>query len=648
MTSNGAPKKLTSKFAYAAIGWLCALFISLKYGSFYALILTAAATAVSAAFLLLGTKHSRFTMLISAAGLAGALYFSAYNANVVQKQQALAGQELTVIGTVLECDRTGNDTLRITVKGRSEKAGGIRIIAHCRDNGIYCGDEVKLHFTAVLPENTAVFDGEDYYNSRGIFLQSSGAAEAEPTGRVNRPIRAVKRLRDKTAAAILASCPGQAGAFIVSVLCADRSHLEAATTDQIYRSGLGHIFAVSGTHVVILCAFISGLIEAVISSKRLRSGIMLLILAGFAVFAGCSVSVVRACLMCGIGFSAAFFDRRDSSGNSLGAAALLITLGCPYAVTSASFLLSFSASFSFGVLSPALCRGRVSSPTARTLVSYICVFIISFPFATYFFSELSLIMVFSNLLLLPLCSVCLCCAFAFMMSGCLLSPLICLSELSAAVVIRICAAVTRSARAYAGTYHKDTLILLGVVSIAVTLFAAFRKNRKRADILLCIVCFIAVCATSSMLTALVPRDMLIIYPDGANYTALIYADGRAMIFDIGDSGRLRYRAVRDAEALHADDTRLFLTSRAYSTMLSYSEQLSDIGPVYSSVGLGSIEKMPDELFIGGVCISPMEGSDGYKAAVGVHGIALGRESIVIDGETYLPERFEDISVFRLK
>lgn len=644
MTSQSTRKKLTSKLAYAAVGWVSALSAAIIMGSLFALITAAAATVVSAAFFIKRTRHSRFMLLISAAALAGAVSFSVYNARIVKRQQALAGKEITIVGTIHECRRTASDTLRLTVKGSCEGAGRSKVIVYCRDIGISCGDRVRVTFTAELPQNSAVFDGEDYYSSQGIFLQSRGSAEVEAVGGINYPLRAVNRLRDRMSAAIAARCPGQAGAFIISALCGDKSRLDSETVSVINRSGLAHIFAVSGTHVVILCSFISLLIEAFISSKRLRSAVMLLILAGFAVFSGCSVSVIRACLMSGIGFTAAFFDRRGSSANSLGLAAILITLSCPYALTSASFLLSFTAAFSIGVLSPKLCRGRVSSRTAQLLVSYICIFIMSFPIAAYLFSEISLVWLLTNLLLLPLCSVCLTSAFLFMLTGGLFAPAIYLAELSAAAVIKVCAAVTRSPLSYTGTYHKKALIILGIIAVIVTLAAAVKRRRSGADILLCAVCFSVVCASAMILTALKPRDMLVVYPNGGDYAALLCTDDQAMIFDIGDRGRFRYNIARETEQLHARDIRLFLTSSSYSTMLRYRGELSGIGGVYAADGIGSIEAMPDELEISGVIVSY---DGGYDVSIGGHSIRLESGRIVIDGREYSAEGFEDISVFKL-
>ena len=645
MKDRPSPEKLRSKLAFASMGWLSALFAAAFAGTYRTIIIAAAATFVSAAVFALGKRLSRFALLISTAALAAGVYLYCYETQTVGAQQALAGSRVTVSGTVTALEHTASDRLSVTVKGRTDSGIKTKVSLYCADSGIVCGDKVTAVFDATLPVNTSRFEREDYLRSKSIYLTCDGNAEVAPAGGHNAVIRYVSKLRERTKGRIYAVCGKRAGSFIVSVLCGDRSGLSAEDTSALFRSGLGHIFVVSGTHIVILCAVILFMIKPLIPSKMLRSAVMIALLTAFAAFSGFSVPVVRACIMSGFGFTAVFFRRRSTSSNSLGAAAILMTLSCPYAVTSASFLMSFAASYSFGSLSPELCRDRVKSSSAKAVISYICVYIIMLPFTAYYFSELPLLSVLSNLLLIPICAVCLCLAFIFMLSGGLLTPVIRLAGILSHLLMDLCRLITRSKLSYAGTYHKTSLILCGAAAASALIYLAYRTKHSTKDTAALSGIFAAAICAVSLLSSLKAPESVTILPDRKGCTAVVWTGSDALIFDLGARAGRRYDAVRLCETLHPDETALFLTEKPYTTAEGYRLLSADIVSAYSPDDLPGLTLSPALLEAEDIRIAYSDGR--YTVSFDGHTIVLSDTEITADELHFFNEGFSDTSVIVL-
>ncbi|SDA19587.1 ComEC/Rec2-related protein [Ruminococcus sp. YE71] len=634
--------KLTVKLGFAGLGWLGGIFAVLFVGTVPSICIFTAVTFVSAVFLLRGAKYSRYAVLVSAAALAGAVCVSGYGKFTADRLRALSGSEVTVEGVVTDAVQVSGRKDRLTVKGRLEDGTRLRTTVWSENCTVGVGDRVRAVFTAAVPENTALYDGEDRAASQGIFIQSLGTAEVTRLGVGSYPLRLIGRLRRYTIASIRRRCGGQAGAFLISILCSDRSYLDADTTDAVYRSGLGHIFAVSGTHIVILSAFIMRLLTVFVRPKKLRSAVMIAILAAFAVFAGGSPSVVRACIISGFGYTAVFFGRRSHAPNSLGAAAVIITLGCPYAVTSASFLLSFSAALAANAILPALTEREERGGVKSLAVACFTIFTVTFPFAAMFFSEIPLFFAAANLLLLPVCTVCLSCAFLFMLSGCLLTPAVYAAELLAGAVIRLCGILTRIPLTYTGVSHRPQFVMLGAAGAAVVILAAVLGKEKRRSAAVCVSAALVICASASVLSLVRPADSVTIIPDSRGYTAEVVADGRLLVFDIGSGGRARYHARQTAKQNNIRRVSLFVLGNAQTTRLRYLKTLPSLGSVYAPDGSGGVLPMPNGTAVTAEKVRVTCG-DGYSVELRGHSLRLEKDSVTIDGEVYRADGFTGIS-----
>ncbi len=630
--------KLITKLGFAGLGWLGGLFAAVFVGNYASIFILAAAAFVSAAFLLFGAKYGRFMVLVSVSALAAAVWFTGYEHISTIPIRQLAGKQLSVTGTITKTE-SFTDRTRLTIKGRAD-GRKLKTTVYTDDFSLKVGDRVSAQFTAEIPETTPLYNGEDRAAENGVFIISNDIAEVTKLDSRDVVLRIIGRFREYTIRNIHRRCDSQAGAFIISILCADKSFVSDRTSDAVYRSGLGHIFAVSGTHVVILSAFIGKLLELLVRPRKLRSGVMLCLLTAFAIFAGCSPSVVRACIISGTGCLAVFFNRRDCAPNSLGAAAILITVQCPYAAFSASFLLSFSAAFAVSVLTPMLAERKLYGQT----VSCFAIFLVTLPFSAYFFNEIPLFFAAVNFLLLPLCTFCLGLSFLFMISGCLLTPALYLSELLASAVIKACGALTAVPFTYTGVTYRPQTVMIGIAgAAAVIITALFVKNKSRCSAI-CVTSALIICSALSLLSLIKPADRLTVIPCKKGYAAELVTDGDLMLFDIGSGGESAYHAKQTARQLHTERILLFTEQSSSYTRDRYLSYIPDMTAEFAQKKNGSLRPMNGTVSLGKASVI----YDGdYVIMINGHSITLGSELITIDGKEYFPEGFSDISDFAL-
>ena len=179
-----------------------------------------------------------------------------------------------------------------------------------------------------------------YYQSKGVLLTGSASvSEVQKAERV--PLRYYpQRLSEGIRIRLSQIAPPDAAPFLKAIMTGDRSSLSYGTVHDLSVAGLSHIIAVSGMHVSILI----GALYLLLGRGRKRSalvGIPVLLL--FMLLTGMSPSVVRASVMLGIFLFARLLRRENDTPTALSAAALVILLHNPWAISNLGFQLSFLA-----------------------------------------------------------------------------------------------------------------------------------------------------------------------------------------------------------------------------------------------------------------------------------------------------------------
>ena len=233
----------------------------------------------------------------------------------------------------------------------SQKPDQADIYRACR-----IGGRVTLSGKASLPEpatNPGQYDAQKASCARHICLKLSDVTlKGTDQRRGSLFLNALASLRVSLRKGAEQIFGPRNSALMSAIVLGDRSGLDAETRQLFQDGGILHVLAVSSLHVTLLGLTLYQIL------RRLRQSFLVSALAsGFLVVSYClmtgsSYSAVRAGVMFLLWLGSQITGRTFDRLTALGAAAILILLRQPLALTDAGFLLSFGCILSLALLEP--------------------------------------------------------------------------------------------------------------------------------------------------------------------------------------------------------------------------------------------------------------------------------------------------------
>ncbi len=248
---------------------------------------------------------------------------------------------------------------QVSLEGVAAEATPARIWVNLRraPPGLAPGDRIRLRARLQRPPGPAMPGGFDFARQAwfvrlGAVGFSLGAATRLPGSGGGFGL-AVAELRARVAHRIGDANPGAAGAMAAALTAGVRAGIDQATWRDMQVSGLAHILAVSGLHMVMVagsvfavCRWLLALIPPLALRypvKKPAAALALLAAAFYLVLSGASVPAQRSFVMTAVALLAVMVDRNPFSLRLLAWSALVVLLLRPEAVVGASFQLSFAA-----------------------------------------------------------------------------------------------------------------------------------------------------------------------------------------------------------------------------------------------------------------------------------------------------------------
>ena len=195
---------------------------------------------------------------------------------------------------------------------------------------------------------------------------------------------------------------GDAGALIPGMVLGDTSKQTAQFKDQMKRSGLTHLVAVSGANFAIVSGFVLWCMQFLIRRTRYRVIATAVALACFIALVRPSPSVLRAAAMAAVLLSAHVTKRKTDALPALGFAIVAVVLGDPWQSRDAGFALSVLATAGLLLFAPLI---ENHLPThkklAGALAPPIAAMVFCAPILVALSGYLSPMSIFANLLAAP-------------------------------------------------------------------------------------------------------------------------------------------------------------------------------------------------------------------------------------------------------
>lgn len=350
--------------------------------------------------------------------------------------------------------------------------------------------------------------------------------------------------------------------LLLGLLAGDKSGIPDALRSDFQRSGLVHVLAISGFHVVLLAGMLMVLLKATGLPHRLVCILAVLLLLVYIPITGGSPAVRRAVIMFAVPQIGTLFQRKANTLNSLGIALLFIMIPDPDVIWNPGFQLSVAATAGIlisGPLNPmknlpeALKRNKlwnlfqsyILDPTYVTL----CATLSTAPFLIHHFKTLSPFAWLGNIVVVPAISM-------GMQAGlfALISPFDFLREhfcYAARFFLRLASLLTRllsdssGASVTVGPFGPSILLLCGTI---ILLLPFCRKNKlAKKYALFSLLLFAALFANDGFKKANQPYWELTTIDVGQGDSHLITApSGKQFLIDAGDSEFLAGKGKKDS------------------------------------------------------------------------------------------------------
>ncbi len=326
-------------------------------------------------------------------------------------QNAISGDGTQISATVTISDYSYETDYGVAADGivyLEELPYQIRVYVN-EETVLSPGDTVKGQFR--LRYTPGGLEEATYHAGKGIFLLGYQRGEAEIMSGNSAgftPAVLAQAIKDR----LRELFPADVFPFAQALLLGDSSELSYELDTAFKLSGIRHIIAVSGLHVMLLYSLLS---MVTFKNKWLTALLCLPLLGLFAAVAGFTPSVVRACIMVALMILARVFKKEYDPPTSLAFAALVMLVVNPLVITSVSFQLSVGCVAGIQMFSKQINEwllGKLGGGKGRGVVSFLKRWFVSSvsitlgamslttPLSAYYFGTVSLVGVVTNLLTL--------------------------------------------------------------------------------------------------------------------------------------------------------------------------------------------------------------------------------------------------------
>ena len=277
--------------------------------------------------------------------------------------------------------------------------------------GILPGDRVRAEGTLRLPstaQDEGEFDYRAYLARRGILAELRALYLPQVLPQREKGLcyllkRGPALARLRLADGIREALPRDQSLFLEGILFGSREGITADDREIYQRTGVMHLFSVSGLHVGFIFAFLL----ALSGMLRLGRGASFLLVAsgvwGYAAVIDFAPPVTRAAVMATVGLGAHYCRQRKDHTASLALAALAVLLADPAALFEPGFQLSFAATWGILYLAAPLGDKLPFPPLLREMVTVpVTAQLATLPLTALYFQQVAVLGLLANVLVVPL------------------------------------------------------------------------------------------------------------------------------------------------------------------------------------------------------------------------------------------------------
>ena len=471
--------------------------------------------------------------------------FTYFHYNEIMK---FSNQEVVVRGYVEDYTYLNSDNGMLTIKGKINDRETTMIAFWIPDDNYEYYDEVEIKGTVTAIKNSIDYHSKDNYRSKGIYLRGKKVDYVKNLDKNSHPLlKSIKEYRDYMFRMINDVVGGREGAILSAMLCGDKSEMDISTRNIFYKIGLGHIFAVSGTHLLVIVNLFLAIFKFFHLSRKFRVVITTIVIWLFVIFAGCSPSVVRAGIMATLILLSQLLRRESDCLNTLGICCVILTIGNPYIVRNPSFALSMTGAFGMGVVAPHFTemvksQGFLGS-ILKSFIAIISMMFVSIPIFMLFFNQISIVGPLANLILVPICTIAIGITVLVVITGGVDFIAIPILK-TAGVLIKFVIDISEKIVSFEYTsivISQESLKIIIFCICLIGFICLCLMKRTRMRILISIMVYISFICVYNIHRMIIKDEMhIVIFNDEKVSQTLIYQSYQGVILDFNAKGKHNY------------------------------------------------------------------------------------------------------------
>ena len=341
-------------------------------------------------------------------------------------------ETITLIGVVVKEADIREKTIKLTIE--PEEMKGKILLTTNRYPEYQYGDELKITGYLKTPQEFEDFNYRDYLAKEGIYsVINFPKIELIGKNQGNFIYAKILNFKYKLRESIYQNLSPPQSSILGAVILGDKRKLSEDLKQKLNITGVRHITAVSGMHVVILSGVLMSLLIGLGLWRQQAFYFAIILLLLFIIMVGAPASAIRAGIMGGLFLLAQKVGRLKSASRAIVFAATVMLVQNPLLLKlDVGFQLSFLAVMGIIYLMPIfqyyfLKWFPVEWSSVKTLGGLLSMTlaaqVFTLPILIYNFGYVSLVAPFTNVLVVPLLPYIMISGFIFGLSGIIFLPL---------------------------------------------------------------------------------------------------------------------------------------------------------------------------------------------------------------------------------
>lgn len=372
-----------------------------------------------------------------------------YNSNSVLGQYE--NKEIEVVAHIIESNKT-NEFSNYNSYKASVLSINNNLLSSSEKTTVYIQKDKKLNENSLVKfyanvsknnftKNKLLFNYNNYLKSQKIhaslFVNGSFNSVKENYSFLNKISIEIRNYTEDT---FYKNLNKNNANIILSIILGDVDYLDSGLYDTIKTMGLAHIFAVSGSHIVLIYGFLIWLFKFFGLDRKSRWLLSWVIIWMYGIIIGLPISVLRSIVMFTFLFGSEVLYRKYSSLNSLTLSAIILCIYNPFWILDAGFLLSFSAALSLIIYNKyvvlifdenkismedfdkskkrkikEILKDKANSFLIKVIYLYVFLQIFTLPVIVYYFNYIPVLGMIYNIIMIPIFTVILIYGFVLLM-----------------------------------------------------------------------------------------------------------------------------------------------------------------------------------------------------------------------------------------